>query len=175
MPKLVFTDPTNHEKAVKLAYAMYGHISDAGIGGLPFADVVAALAMVGGMLLSGAYTNTKDAEAAAFGIANAMLERAKSLAGMPRESDARRDRRDLGIRVTDRRRRAGDPIEGDTRPDRASFFRERPRPECGRGSAVQAMAAAGNRDRHRAHRERTAIAGSMSLPACYPGRAALAC
>ena len=51
---------------------------------------------------------------------------------------------------TNRRPRAGDPIKGDTRPDRASFFRERPGPERGGGSAGQAVAAAGNRDRHRA-------------------------
>ena len=58
---------------------------------------------------------------------------------------------------TDRRRRAGDPIKGDTRPDRASFFRQCPRPERGRGSAVKAVAAAGDGDRHCAYRERTAF------------------
>jgi hypothetical protein len=76
---LAFTDPANHEKTAALAHAMYGHIAQAGAGGLPFADVVGALAMVGGLLLSGGYSSERDAEACAFGIANAMLEQAKHL------------------------------------------------------------------------------------------------
>lgn len=76
---------TNYERSVRLAHAMYEPITEAGLGGLPFADVAVALAIVGGMLLSGAYTDQKVVEECSFRIAKAMAEQAKRLATARRE------------------------------------------------------------------------------------------
>lgn len=68
-----YAKPENHEAAVKLAHAMYEHITLSGLGGLPFADVAAAIAMVNGLFLSGAYASVSDQKKAATSMQNASL------------------------------------------------------------------------------------------------------
>lgn len=92
-----FADPANHERAARLAHAMYQHIAEAGLGGLPFADVAAAVAMVNGMLLSGAYRDRSDRDAAPRidAVVRAMADHAALIADThAAASDAERAARD---------------------------------------------------------------------------------
>lgn len=57
---LSFANPDKFEETVELAHAMYGHISKAGMAGMAFADVCAAVAILNGMLLAGAYIARRD-------------------------------------------------------------------------------------------------------------------
>lgn len=81
---MTFADPANHEQAARLAHAMYEHIMKAGLGGLPFADAAAALAMVNGMLLSGAYRRGPQRDTAARVLAKAALLHAERMEHLPR-------------------------------------------------------------------------------------------
>ncbi len=75
-----YASAENHEAAAKLAHAMYEHVSQAALGGLPFADVVTAVAMLSGLLLAGAYSGTPQREIVARNIARAAVEQAGYLA-----------------------------------------------------------------------------------------------
>ena len=59
-----FANPENHERAWKLAVAMYRHIQEEALSGLPFPDVAAALAMLNGLYLAGGYGDKPKREAA---------------------------------------------------------------------------------------------------------------
>lgn len=59
-------------------------IVQAGMAGLRFADVSAAIAMVGGMFLVGAYRDRAKQEIAARNMANASVQQAQHLKNAPR-------------------------------------------------------------------------------------------
>ncbi len=75
-----YASAENHKAAAQLAHEMYKHVARAALGGLPFADVVAAVAMLTGILLAGAYSGTPQREIVARNIARAAVEQAGRLA-----------------------------------------------------------------------------------------------
>lgn len=79
-----YANPKNLEATARLAHAMYEHVARAGVGGLPFADVAAAVAMVNGMFLAGAYRDRPTREIAARNMAKAAVEQARRLENVPR-------------------------------------------------------------------------------------------
>ena len=81
---LTFANPENISQTATLAYDMYEHIARAGLAGLPFEDVAAAIGILNGMFLAGAYTNVSSQEIAIRTLGRSALDYARRLKDAPR-------------------------------------------------------------------------------------------